>query len=70
MGGADADGEPTEYVEVLDLSTLRWSSGGARPRPRAPVPALSNPREGHAVCSFGDGRTVVAGSDVLLRRGI
>eukprot|EP01045_Picozoa_sp_COSAG04_P027891 COSAG04_NODE_4188_length_2245_cov_4.831911_1_plen_522_part_00 len=41
-------------VEVLDLSTLRWTSGGA-------VPALPDPRAGHGLCAFGDGRTVVAG---------
>ena len=44
----------TVGVELLDLSTLRWSSGGA-------VPALPEPRAWHALCSFGDGRTVVAG---------
>ena len=35
-------------AEVLDLSTLRWSSGV--------VPALSQPRSYAACCGFGDGR--------------
>eukprot|EP01045_Picozoa_sp_COSAG04_P025407 COSAG04_NODE_3330_length_2923_cov_5.249646_3_plen_205_part_01 len=51
VGGSDVDEQATAGVEVLDLSTLRWSSGV--------VPALPDPRAWHAVCSFG--RTVVAG---------
>jgi len=53
VGGRDAGNERTAGVEVLDLSTLRWSSGV--------VPALPEPRSFHSVCAFGDGRVVVAG---------
>eukprot|EP01046_Picozoa_sp_COSAG06_P049082 COSAG06_NODE_7478_length_2491_cov_1.714883_2_plen_386_part_00 len=45
--------QASKSVEVLDLSTLQWSSGL--------VPALPEPRGDHLVCSFGDGRVVVAG---------
>ena len=55
LGGHDADGEATASVEVLDLSTLRWSSGV--------VPALPEPRERHSACVFVDGRVVVPGGD-------
>ena len=53
VGGSDADGDELVGVEVLDLSTLRWSSGV--------VPALPEPRCGHSTCAFGDGRVVVSG---------
>ena len=38
IGGTDANNEATAGVEVLDLSTLRWSSGvvPALPEPRVP----------------------------------
>eukprot|EP01045_Picozoa_sp_COSAG04_P022555 COSAG04_NODE_2566_length_3917_cov_2.125196_4_plen_368_part_00 len=54
-GGETVDFEWTASVEVLDLSTLRWSSGV--------VPALPEPRDYHPVCAFGDGRVVVAGAE-------
>jgi hypothetical protein len=44
----------TASVEMLDLSTMRWLSGGA-------VPDLPAPRHALATCSFPDGRVVVAG---------
>ena len=53
VGGRDTYGEATASVEVLDLSTLRWSSGV--------VPALPEPRASHSACAFADGRVVVAG---------
>ena len=53
VGGQDADDEVTAGVEVLDLSTLRWSSGV--------VPDLPEPRRMHVTCSLGDGRVVVVG---------
>eukprot|EP01045_Picozoa_sp_COSAG04_P027564 COSAG04_NODE_4064_length_2328_cov_1.284432_1_plen_368_part_00 len=53
IGGTDADGEPTAGVEVLDLSTLRWSSNV--------LPALPEPRQYHGACAFRDGRVVVVG---------
>ncbi len=53
VGGQKASYNATACVEVLDLSTLRWSSGV--------VPALPEPREWHGACSTGDGRVVVAG---------
>ena len=53
VGGEDTDGEPTAGAEVLDLSTLRWSSGV--------VPALPEPRKWHSACGTGDGRVVVVG---------
>jgi len=56
VGGQDADGRATAGVEVLDLSTLRWSSGV--------VPALPEPRRYHSACAFVDGRVVVAGGVV------
>jgi len=49
----DDDPEETAGVEVLDLSTLRWSSGV--------VPPLPEPRCQHTACAHGDGRVVVAG---------
>eukprot|EP01045_Picozoa_sp_COSAG04_P014031 COSAG04_NODE_1030_length_8649_cov_4.685263_2_plen_370_part_00 len=57
LGGTLAGDRATAAVEVLDLSTLRWSS--------AVVPALPEPRNAHALCSFAnqDGRVVVAGGD-------
>eukprot|EP01045_Picozoa_sp_COSAG04_P005756 COSAG04_NODE_271_length_18505_cov_15.097957_2_plen_381_part_00 len=53
--GADlaGSGSVTAGVEVLDLSTLRWSSGV--------VPALPEPCDGHAACCNSDGRVVVVG---------
>ena len=54
VGGFDSDEGELAGVEVLDLSTLRWSSSGV-------VPALPEPRRGHSTCAFGDGRVVVAG---------
>ena len=54
VGGTDAQRDALAGVEVLDLSTLRWSSGGV-------VPALPEPRWLHSACAFGDGRVVVAG---------
>eukprot|EP01045_Picozoa_sp_COSAG04_P009117 COSAG04_NODE_521_length_13158_cov_26.145647_2_plen_373_part_00 len=51
VGGADANYERTAGAVVLDLSTLRWSSGL--------VPALPEPRTGCATCCFPDGRGVV-----------
>ena len=54
VGGEDDTGlDAMAGVEVLDLSTLRWSSGV--------VPALPEPRQLHSLCCFGDGRVVVAG---------
>ena len=53
VGGREPDNELTAGVEVLDLSTLRWSSGG--------VPALPEPRERHGACVTADGRVVVVG---------
>ena len=53
VGGADADGDALAGVEVLDLSTLRWSSGV--------VPVLPEPRKWHSACSYDDGRVVAAG---------
>ncbi len=53
VGGRTPGGHATAGVEVLDLSTLRWSSGV--------VPALPEPRHRHALCAFADGRVVVAG---------
>ncbi len=53
VGGDDTDREALAGVEVLDLSTLRWSSGA--------VPALPEPRKSFSTCAFGDGRVVVAG---------
>ena len=53
VGGEHWALHATAGVEVLDLSTLRWSSGV--------VPALPEPRRLHAACAFGDGRVVVAG---------
>eukprot|EP01052_Picozoa_sp_SAG31_P008876 SAG31_NODE_455_length_15433_cov_4.248728_11_plen_328_part_00 len=59
MGGhvrTEDDIYNTAGVEVLDLSTLRWSS--------AVVPALPGPRDQHALVGFAkDGRVVVAGGD-------
>eukprot|EP01045_Picozoa_sp_COSAG04_P015685 COSAG04_NODE_1260_length_7507_cov_4.076404_1_plen_326_part_10 len=52
LGGGVANYEETAGVEVLDLSTLRWSSGV--------VPALPEPRCLHSACHCGD-RVVVAG---------
>ena len=52
VGGTVA-GRGTASVEVLDLSTFRWSSGV--------VPDLPSPRGWHGACSFGDGQVVVAG---------
>ena len=60
----------TAGVEVLDLSTLRWSSGL--------VPNLPEPRSDHAVCGFSNGRVVVldkkskkvVGSSTLSKRGV
>ena len=49
-GGATGYAD-TAGVEVLDLSTHRWSSGA--------VPALPEGRGRQATCSFGDGRRVV-----------
>ena len=60
VGGSDTDREATAGVEVLDLSTLRWSSGV--------VPALPEPRDQDALASVakdGPGRVVVAGGDRL-----
>jgi hypothetical protein len=58
IGGdtSDTSGEEmgTASVEMLDLSTMRWLSGGA-------VPDLPAPRHALAACSFPDGRVVVAG---------
>ena len=51
VGGQDPDYDAMAGVEVLDLSTLRWSSGV--------VPALPEPRDAHAVCCTRDGRVVV-----------
>ena len=53
VGGDNEDGEQMAGVEVLDLSTLRWSLGV--------VPALPEPRCAHSACCFEDGRVVVAG---------
>ena len=55
--GEDDDGldEATGVVEHLDLSTMRWASGGA-------VPALPTPRCWHTVCAFG-GRVVTIGGE-------
>ena len=65
VGGVRREDNPpklvaTTCVELLDLSTLRWSSGGA-------VPALPDPRAWHAVCSFSNashssGLSLCAGS--------
>ena len=63
VGGMDAEHRTTACVEVLDLSTLRWSSGGA-------VPALPDPRAYHMVCSFGDGRAVLAGGGCQCKRNV
>ena len=54
VGGTVAGGESTAAVEVLDLSTLRWSSGL--------VPALPAPRSWHAACGTGDSGVVVVGA--------
>ena len=56
VGGGLTNGgtEPTASVDVLDLSSLRWSS--------VVVPELPQPRQFHAVCCFGD-RVVVMGGD-------
>eukprot|EP01045_Picozoa_sp_COSAG04_P019479 COSAG04_NODE_1894_length_5288_cov_2.767200_1_plen_369_part_10 len=59
VGGSDTNYSSTANVEVLDLSTLRWSSGA--------VPALPQPRKWHSACSFGGGRLVVAGGTSDLR---
>ena len=56
VGGQTVEGDFTSGVEVLDLSTLRWSS--------SVVPALPEGRRDHAVCSFRDGRVVVMGGQV------
>jgi hypothetical protein len=65
IGGADPCGEDEEEgferstasVEVLDLSTMRWTqsdmSGG--------IPALPLPRDAHTASSFADGRVLVCG---------
>ena len=55
VGGQEgnSEGEATAGVEVLDMSTLRWSSGV--------LPALPEPRKWHSACVVGDGRVVVAG---------
>ena len=45
VGGQDASYDATAGVEVLDLSTLRWSSGV--------VPDLPEPRGYHSVCCCG-----------------
>ena len=58
VGEGEEPEEPEELasVEVLDLSTLRWSSGV--------VPALPEPRAQHSACCFeNSGRVVVVGSD-------
>ena len=80
--GPEEEANATASVEVLDLSTLRWSSGV--------VPALPNVyhgtewdvwtgtqwhrpeyegREWHAACCFDDGRLVVVGGTQLLLGG-
>ena len=43
VGGLDTQYRATAGVEVLDLSTLRWSSGV--------VPALPEPRFQHCACA-------------------
>ena len=53
VGGDTASGLSTAGVEVLDLSTLRWSS--------AVLPALPQPRFAHTACVLVDGRVVVVG---------
>ena len=58
VGGLGEDSEDFDRfraVEMLDLSTLRWSSGA--------VPALPHALHMHSACAFGDGRVVVAGGD-------
>eukprot|EP01045_Picozoa_sp_COSAG04_P000873 COSAG04_NODE_25_length_37336_cov_18.966941_17_plen_534_part_00 len=60
--GGNGNGGPTASVEVLDLSTLRWSAGG--------VPALPEPRCRHTACGFADGRLVVAGGREPGRVGV
>eukprot|EP01045_Picozoa_sp_COSAG04_P005421 COSAG04_NODE_252_length_18819_cov_8.853312_4_plen_794_part_00 len=54
VGGTVPGGQLTAGVEVLDLSTLRWSSSGV-------VPDLPEPRNEHTTSCFRDGRVVVVG---------
>eukprot|EP01045_Picozoa_sp_COSAG04_P018349 COSAG04_NODE_1693_length_5912_cov_5.083606_2_plen_374_part_00 len=51
IGGTGADGRELAAVEVLDLSTLQWSSGV--------VPSVPEPRRSLSACCFPDGRGVV-----------
>ena len=53
VGGERAEFQATTGVEVLDLSTLRWSLGV--------LPPVLEARENTAVCAFGDGEAVVGG---------
>ena len=50
----DDDDDMTTGVEVLSLSTLRWTAANV-------LPTLPEPRLGPSACSFGDGRLVVVG---------
>ena len=56
VGETDADSEALADVEVLELSTLRWSS--------SVIPALPGSRMYNATCCADDGRLIVAGGDV------
>ena len=49
---------PAVEVEVLNLSTMRWSAAGARGPPSLPAPPLQHT---HSLAAFSDGRVVVAG---------
>eukprot|EP01045_Picozoa_sp_COSAG04_P007867 COSAG04_NODE_421_length_14620_cov_14.314648_6_plen_506_part_00 len=54
VGGEHLEGRTLRTVEVLDLSTMRWD--------RERVPHLPAPRQSHSLCSFADGRVVLAGA--------
>lgn len=53
IGGTDRTDSSIDSVEVLDMSTLRWSADV--------LPALPHPVSAHSACSWNDGRVTVVG---------